>query len=128
MSQANLEHVNITVSDPQKTAAMLCGIFEWQVRWHGPSQMGGHTYHVGTPEQYLAVYSYDGKPVTQQTSNGLVRGGLNHVGVLVENLDEIEQKVMAAGFTPFGHENYEPGRRFYFNDADEIEYEVVSYR
>ena len=33
-----------------------------------------------------------------------------------------------AGLKPFGHDNYDPGRRFYFLDPNGIEYEVVSYR
>lgn len=35
--------------------------------------------------------------------------------------------MVAAGFTPFNHGDYEPGRRFYFLDGDGIEYEIVSY-
>lgn len=32
MKAAILEHVNVTVSDPDKTAAMLCDLFGWHVR------------------------------------------------------------------------------------------------
>ena len=53
---------------------------------------------------------------------------LNHIGVEVDDLDAIEAKVVAAGLKPFGHADYDPGRRFYFLDPDGIEYEVVSYR
>ena len=127
MSQVNLEHVTITVSDPAETAAMLCDLFDWQVRWHGESQMGGQTYHVGTDSQYLAVYTYNGQPKSPSVGSGQLRGGLNHVGVLVDDLERIEAKVIAAGFKPHNHGDYEPGRRFYFNDRDDIEYEVVSY-
>jgi hypothetical protein len=35
--------------------------------------------------------------------------------------------VKAAGYTPFNHGDYEPGRRFYFDGPDNIEIEVVSY-
>jgi catechol 2,3-dioxygenase-like lactoylglutathione lyase family enzyme len=52
---------------------------------------------------------------------------LNHVGVVVEDLDATEAKVRAAGFAPHSHADYEPGRRFYFHDRDGIEFEVVSY-
>lgn len=127
MQTASLEHVNVTVTNPERTAALLCQLFDWQVRWQGPSQMGGHTYHVGSPDSYVAVYSYDGKPASAQSDTGHLLGGLNHIGVLVEDLDAIEQRVIAAGFKPYNHMDYEPGRRFYFNDADDIEYEVVCY-
>ena len=124
---ASLEHVNITVSNPEVTAEMLCNLFDWHVRWSGPSQMGGHTYHVGTDDQYLAVYTYDGNPQDPNDKNGRIKGGLNHVGITVNNLDEAEQRVIAAGYKPFNHMDYEPGRRFYFLDDDNVEYEIVSY-
>ena len=126
MTIAMLEHVNVTVSDPEKTAAMLCQIFDWHIRWKGPSANGGHTIHVGNEDEYLAVYSF-GKHEDQTVSSYLAKGGLNHIGIEVDDLEAIEEKVKAAGFKPHSHGDYEPGRRFYFNDADDIEYEVVSY-
>ncbi len=119
MSSAALEHVNVTVSDPETTANLLCELFDWKVRWNGPSQMGGHTYHVGTDDAYVAVYTYDGSPMRN--------GRLNHIGVVVDDLEATESRVLAAGYRTFNHADYEPGRRFYFNDGDDIEFEVVSY-
>jgi hypothetical protein len=52
---------------------------------------------------------------------------LNHIGVVVADLDLVEAQVRKAGFTPQSHADYAPGRRFYFKDHDEIEYEVVQY-
>lgn len=34
--QATLEHVNLTVPDPDATAAWLCEVFGWHIRWQGP--------------------------------------------------------------------------------------------
>jgi hypothetical protein len=53
---------------------------------------------------------------------------LNHIGILVEDLDEVEKKVKASGFIPHNHDDYEPGRRFYFDLEDCVEIEVVSYQ
>ncbi|MEK7687259.1 MAG: VOC family protein, partial [Pseudomonadota bacterium] len=53
---------------------------------------------------------------------------LNHIGVEVDDLAAVEARVLAAGLRPFAHDDYDPGRRFYFLDPDGIEYEVVSYR
>ena len=130
MQQASLEHVNITVSEPEKTAALMCDLFDWRIRWQGPAKLGGHTVHVGSDDHYLAVYSRGGRSATagqQEASSSATSGGLNHVGIVVEDLDLIEKRVIAAGFTPYNHGDYEPGRRFYFNDHDDIEYEVVCY-
>lgn len=126
MNIASLEHVNITVSDPQSTAKLLCELFGWSVRWEGSAINDGYTVHVGTQEQYLAVYGRSDNPA-EATDSYATSGSLNHVGVLVDDLDRVEQKVIAAGFRPYHHGNYEPGRRFYFRDRDRIEFEVISY-
>lgn len=121
-----LEHLNVTVSNPEKTAELLCKLFDWKVRWHGPSQLGGYTYHVGEEGSYLAVYAPD-RDTTDRRAPGGVRGGLNHIAVVVDDLDGAEARILEAGFETLNHGDYEPGRRFYFYDHDGIEYEVVSY-
>ncbi|HSG34328.1 MAG TPA: VOC family protein [Sphingomonadaceae bacterium] len=117
-----IEHVNLTVTDPERSARLFRDLLGWHERWRGPSQMGGETIHVGSEASYLALYTKEG------AKGGYVKGvPLNHVGVLVDDLDAAEQVVVAAGLEPWGHDDYEPGRRFYFFDWDGIEFEVVSY-
>lgn len=121
-----LEHVNISVSNPEKTAALLETLFDWKIRWQGPSTLGGHTVHVGTGDDYIALYCSDA-PKSKLKESDRIAGGFNHIGIVVENLDSIEQRVIKAGLSTHSHQDYEPGRRFYFNDEDGVEYEVVSY-
>ena len=126
MTTTRLEHVNLTVSDGYATAAMLQDLFGWTVRWEGDTKDGGYSLHVGTDDHYLAIYTP--KAATRQAENSLVRdGGLNHIGFVVDDLDAIEAKVIARGLIPMNHGDYEPGKRFYFDDPDGIEFEVVSY-
>jgi glyoxylase I family protein len=125
MAQAFIEHVNITVGDPDKTAAMLSALFGWQERWRGPSMLGGRTIHVGTDRDYIGLY-------TPAHSDGSPRGHgkgapLNHVGVQVDDLDTVEAAAVQLGLAPFNHGDYAPGRRFYLFDDDGIEWEIVSY-
>ena len=122
MPTGRIEHVNITVSDPERSAALFERLLGWKERWRGASQLGGRTIHVGEAETYLAIYSV-GKP-QKRFSKGQP---MNHIGLLVDDLDAAEQVVVASGLEPFGHDDYEPGRRFYFFDWDGIEFEVVSY-
>ena len=127
MKQAMLEHVNITVPDPVKSAEMLSELFGWQVRWQGDALAGGTTVHVGSDDCYIALY----KPKTdleKPANNYTMRGGLNHIGVVVDDLDLVEKRVRSAGYEPINHADYEPGRRFYFHDHDGVEIEVVSYQ
>ena len=122
MPAARLEHANITVSDPDRSAALFEKLCGWHERWRGPSQLGGWTIHVGTPEAYLAIYTNKGR------GGPFAKGApLNHIGIEVDDLDAAEAVVVAHGLVPFNHADYEPGRRFYFFDWDGIEFEVVSY-
>jgi catechol 2,3-dioxygenase-like lactoylglutathione lyase family enzyme len=81
---------------------------------------------VGDDDGYVALYTRDGQP-GEGAPPSATRGGLNHIGVVVDDLDAVERRVLAAGFETHNHADYEPGRRFYFDDADGIEFEVVSY-
>jgi catechol 2,3-dioxygenase-like lactoylglutathione lyase family enzyme len=123
---ARLEHVNVTVTDPDATAAVLCDLFDWRLRWAGAAKNGGRSVHVGENDTYLALYS-PGQPLQAAVNSYLSLGGMNHIGVVVDNLDATERRVIAAGFTPHSHADYEPGRRFYFHDGNGVEIEVVSY-
>ena len=57
MSTPRLEHVNVTVSNPERAARLMEELFGWQVRWKGPARDGGHTIHIGSKEHYLALYT-----------------------------------------------------------------------
>ena len=74
----------------------------------------------------MALYSPNSGLDASPSSYGNL-GGLNHIAVVVDDLDATEEKVKAAGYTPINHADYEPGRRFYFHDHDNVEYEVVNY-
>lgn len=125
MKIGKLEHVNITVSDPQRSANLLRDLLGWHIRWEGPSMLGGHTIHIGTDDSYIALYT---NPEVRAADPAFRKGEpMNHIGVTVDDLDAVEAKVVAAGLKPFGHDNYDPGRRFYFFDWNGIEWEVVSY-
>lgn len=126
MTEGRLEHVNVTVSDARATADRLCDLFGWHIRWEGASKNSGHTVHVGNDADYVAVYTAPGGQEAGPSSYNQT-GGLNHIGVVVDDLDAAEERVKALGYTPHSHADYEPGRRFYFHDTDGIEFEVVSY-
>lgn len=120
---ARLEHVNITVSDPDRTAAFLTRLCGWHERWRGPSALGGWAIHLGSESDYIALYQRDA-PLPGPFAKGQP---LNHIGLLVDDLDAAERVVIEAGLVPFNHGDYEPGRRFYLFDWDGIEWEIVSY-
>ncbi|MEL7189247.1 MAG: VOC family protein [Pseudomonadota bacterium] len=125
MPSGRLEHANLSVTDPERSADLFKQLCGWEERWRGPSQVHGWTIHVGAPDNgdtYLALYT--GDHVKGEYEKGQP---LNHVGLIVDDLDRAESVVADAGLKPFGHDDYDPGKRFYFFDWDGIEFEVVSY-
>lgn len=126
MKNGLLEHVNVTVADAKKTADMLIKLFDWKIRWQGPSMNDGFTVHVGTDDMYVALYTpkqLDGGECCKSDR----RASLNHIGIQVEDLNAVEARVIKAGYKPYNHGTYDPGKRFYFDDENDIEFEVVSY-
>ena len=120
-----IEHVNVTVRDPESLARLMEQLFGWQVRWHGPTSGGGTTIHVGSKDHYLALCTGGAGPLSADLAS---KGQpLNHIGVEVDDLDETEALVRGAGLSTFSHDDYEPGRRFYFREPNGVEFEVVSY-
>ncbi|MEL6737405.1 MAG: VOC family protein [Pseudomonadota bacterium] len=125
MPKGMIEHTNLSVTQPERSADLFKTMLGWEERWRGQSQMGGETIHVGQPGNggsYMALYTSEA--VAGDFSKGQP---LNHVGLLVDDLAAAERVVVEAGLTPFGHDDYDPGERFYFFDWDGIEFEVVSY-
>lgn len=96
----------------------------------------GFTVHVGNPSEeegandqhstYLALYTNDQMEVAKSGDHSQ-HANLNHLAVIVDNLDAVEQKIIAQGYKTLNHADYEPGRRFYFYLTEQIEIEVVSY-
>ncbi len=128
MSVAHLEHVNFTVENSAKTAKKLVDLFDWKIRWQGLSLSGGYTYHVGNDDFYLAVFNRKEGQEARNDGNPYDRiGRLNHIGIVVDDLEAIETRIKKAGYKTFSHGDYEPGRRFYFYDDDGIEFEIISY-
>ena len=125
MPKGNIEHANLTVSDPERSAALLRQLCGWHERWRGQSLLGGWTIHVGNDRSYVALYSgHDEASRKRRYAKGQP---LNHVGFVVDDLDAAQAIVVEAGLEPFGLDDYEPGRRFYLFDWDGIEFELVSY-
>ena len=124
---ARLEHLNVTVADPDRTAALLQELFGWRIRWSGPAIHGGRSVHVGDGESYLALYAPPEGAGAATGDSYRERGGLNHVGIVVEDLAAAEARITARGYRTHSHADYEPGQRFYFDDENGIEFEVVSY-
>ena len=124
---ARLEHANLTAADPLGFALVLDRLFDWKIRWQGGAIGNGFSVHVGNEDSYLAIYRPPEAPATSEDVTYQTVGGLNHLGIVVDDLDQAEARVVAEGYKPRSHADYEPGRRFYFDGPEGVEIEVVSY-
>ena len=121
----HLEHVNLTVSDLDRSVAFYCRLLGISERWRGTTSDGTHAAHIGDDHSYLALF--------QSTSEGKAASpdydgvGLNHVGFVVEDLEAALQILDAEGLAAHAEYDYQPGRRAYFFDHDQIEVELVTY-
>ena len=106
-----LEHVNVTSPNPQKTANWMQKVFDWSMQWEGDTQDNGYSIHIGDTDSYIAIYKPVLKIAPYQRSYAM-SGHVNHVGIVVDDLDEIEQRVRSVGFEPHMHADYEPGAGF----------------
>lgn len=120
-----LEHVNVTVTDVERSAAFYGDLLGWHVRWKGTLDGGRSAAHVGDDRCYLALFEATGDgPVDHDYTTR----GINHFGLVVDDLDAVHRRLVelgAEGITPIA--DYEPGRRLYFRDPDDIEVELVEY-
>jgi catechol 2,3-dioxygenase-like lactoylglutathione lyase family enzyme len=119
-----LEHVNLTVTDLDRSIAFYCDLLELHVRWKGPIDDRRLGAHVGNERNYLALF--------QATTSGTpardyFRPGVNHFGFVVDDLDAARERVARLGATVHLEAAYEPGRRIYLLDPDGHEIELVEY-
>lgn len=119
-----IEHVNLTVSDLDRSIAFYRDLLDLQVRWKGLIDQDRLGAHVGDDRCYLALFqaAQDGTVVRDYA-----RPGLNHFGFVVDDLDDARRRLNRLGATVHLEGDYDPGRRIYFLDPDGHEVELVQY-
>ena len=127
---ARIEHVNISVANADTLATKLCEIFDWQVRWSGPAMDEGYTVHVGSIGENSSYFSlYAPKELVKNSNRGhQIEACLNHVGIVVDDLGELEKRLISLGYKPINHRDYGPCISFYFFVEEHLEIEVIQYR
>ena len=91
-----IEHINLTVTDLDRSIAFYCDLLDLHVRWKGPIDDSRLGAHVGDDRCYLALF--------QATRDGAVehdylRPGVNHFGFVVDDLDDARRRVAELGAT-----------------------------
>lgn len=119
-----LEHVNLTVSQLDRSIEFYSKLFGFEVRWRGRTTTGVEAAHIGDERCYVALFQAE-RP--NRAERDYAEVGLNHFGFVVEDLDAFKNRLQALGAAPHSEQDYEPGRRLYFLDPDGIEIELVEY-
>ena len=119
-----LEHVNLTVSDVDRSVAFYRDIFGFALRWEGDLGDGRRGAHVGGEDFYLALFEA-AAPGRAPYDYSVV--GINHFGFVVDDFDALLADLARRGIDYVLIDDYEPGRRSYFFDPDGHEIEAVSY-
>ncbi len=124
-----LEHVNLTVADLDRAVSFYRALFDFEIRWEGTDDNGRRMAHVGSRTYYLALFEATEPGRASTTVPGTVgaKVGLNHFGVVVDSLQAMKERLRSLGVTPHTELDYDPGRRLYFLDPDDIEVELVEY-
>lgn len=129
MTQAYIEHVNITVKDLDKTVAFLrAALPDWRVRGQGDVDWFGkraHWLHVGTDSSYLALMNGGEGSGPHWTGHHV---GMKHVGIVVSDVDAVVARLAAAGHSLDHWGGAHPFRRsVYVIEQDELQFEFVEY-
>lgn len=120
-----LEHVNVSVANLERSITFYCELFDFSVRWRGLTSDGQPAAHVGNERYYLALFQADKQ---EDAKNDYGRVGINHIGLVVDDLNTMRERLHRLNVTPHHEADYEPGVRLYFFDPDGIEIELVQYR
>lgn len=107
-----LEYVNIIVENLDELVSLFCMLFGWKVWWSGGVKNDGYMVYVGNDKDYLVFYRF--KIINDIESDYKIFVNINYIGIVVFNLDEIEQQVLVFNFNIFNYGDYELGRCFYF--------------
>ena len=120
----HLEHVNLTVNSVPRSIDFYRNLLNLDLRWEGTNGSGRRAAHIGDDRSYLALFE---AAEPSQAVEDYSRTGLNHIGFVVDDLDEMKARLIRLGVEPHQEEDYEPGKRLYFYDLNGIEVELVEY-
>lgn len=124
-----VEHVNLVVRSIEETLTFLeHALPEWSVRGAGPGTWFGverRWVHYGTEDFYITLN--DGARGEGRNLRGITPG-LAHVGIVVGSVDDVRQRLVAAGYPIATIGADHPHRKtIYFIEPSGTEIEFIEY-
>ena len=122
-----IEHINIAVPDLDEAVKFITTACpEFRIRGGYRYGEGRHWIHVGSPEIYVAFEQATEQEWAHVGHSG--QPGVNHIGCVVDSLDEVSARLLAAGYREAFQGETTPTRRSsYFADACGFQWEFVEY-
>ncbi len=117
-----LEHVHVNVDSIAATESFLrAALPDLEKRGSGNAPGYGRWAHLGTDRAYIALTEVQGTAAP---------AGLRHIGLVVEDLDGMVQRLAKAGFHPAdvtALAEHPARRRIYYLDQNGLDWEFVEY-
>ncbi len=123
-----LEHANMIVRDIDATIRFLQTAFpDFTIRHDSKGADGPRWVHIGTDATYIALNEASVEPEQHwEPYTGIP--GVNHLAYEVDDVDALQERLTAAGYTDSTVANNHPYRkRVYFYDPDGNDWEFVQY-
>ena len=120
-----LEHANITANSIKECVHFFQSAFpHFEIR--GGDDDLKEWIHLGDDNTYIAINKAQSN--LDKFEKDYAKIGINHIGFVVENVNEIAERLLAAGYKRDYPRQEEKFRiREYFADGDSNQYEFVQY-
>ena len=123
-----LEHANLCVSDIDGMIKFLqTALPDFIIRHDETDNEGDRGVHIGNDQTYIALNNSTQKDSTDWAPySGMP--GVNHLGYMVDSVEQVRSRLRAAGYTESTVENNHPFRkRLYYYDPEGRDWEFVEY-
>ena len=123
-----LEHANLCVDDIDGMIKFLkTALPDFKIRHDETDKAGDRWVHIGNDKTYIALNNS-----MQKDSSGWApyswKPGVNHLGYMVDSVEQVRNRLKAAGYIESTVENDHPFRkRLYFYDSEGRDWEFVEY-
>jgi len=124
-----IEHVNITVPDIDEAIRFILIVApDFKVRRDEVAREGYRWVHIANDDYYFALQEPHPGAEPQQPRAPYRNFGMNHIALVVDNVDDVESELIAAGYQRSIDTPIEKFRkRRYFFDRFGFEWELVEY-
>ena len=125
---AQLEHANLCVSDIDRMIKFLqSALPDFVIRNDETDTDGDRWVHIGNDKTYIAFNNSTQKDLSDWAPYS-GKPGVNHLGYMVDSVEQVRNRLRAAGYIESTVENIHPFRkRLYFYDPEGRDWEFVEY-